>query len=298
MDIHQKKVAPDNHRLKTMVKRSIKQNLRISQKRKLWKERRSQQSGDNSVTKELKQIVGSGKPTGSLLKETIAVSVTISIACKIDSRILLRALLRGRMREMRREPEVPVARVPAEECFDCPARITSKELAKVHFLNNGTFQYACSTSPKVVADLERSAQMRIARLKNSLADRGSQKNGDKSAVGMLKRNAQHQRTRRAILDAYASNTRQLWLRISGYGADEVFIDFTEEHKHAETNPTCKIHESYCASRWHSRPTSIAWNDLPKWSPSALPQYLKIRGSVSRRDGMARAMCPWSSVEAG
>ena len=29
MEIHQKKAEPDNHRLKTMVKRSIEQNLRI-----------------------------------------------------------------------------------------------------------------------------------------------------------------------------------------------------------------------------------------------------------------------------
>ena len=29
MEIHQKKLGPDDHRLKTMVKRSIEQNLRI-----------------------------------------------------------------------------------------------------------------------------------------------------------------------------------------------------------------------------------------------------------------------------
>ena len=29
MEIHQKKAGPDNHRLKTMVKRSIEQNLRM-----------------------------------------------------------------------------------------------------------------------------------------------------------------------------------------------------------------------------------------------------------------------------
>ena len=33
---------------------------------------------------------------------------------------------------MHREPEVPEERVPVEECFDCPARITSKELAPIH----------------------------------------------------------------------------------------------------------------------------------------------------------------------
>ena len=31
------------------------------------------------------------------------------------------------MREMRREPEVPEARVPVVECLDCRASITSKE---------------------------------------------------------------------------------------------------------------------------------------------------------------------------
>ena len=33
----------------------------------------------------------------------------------------------------------------------------------------------------------------------------------------------------------------------GWGAAEVFIDFAEELKHAETNPTCEIHQGYCAS---------------------------------------------------
>ena len=31
------------------------------------------------------------------------------------------------------------------------------------------------------------------------------------------------------------------LRISGYGAAEVFIDFAEELKHTETNPMCSTH---------------------------------------------------------
>ena len=35
------------------------------------------------------------------------------------------------------------------------------------------------------------------------------------------------------------------LRISGHDAAEVYSP--EEHEHAETNPTCKIHEGYCAS---------------------------------------------------
>ena len=74
------------------------------------------------------------------------------------------------------------------------------------------------------ADFGKSALMRIARLKNSLAKR-SKRNGDKSAVAMLKK--------------YTT----IGLRISGYGAAEVFIDFSEELKHTETNPMCKIHKS-------------------------------------------------------
>ena len=70
---------------------------------------------------------------------------------------------------MRREPEVPEDKVPVVDCFDCRARITSTELAPIHSVGNGTLQNACSTRPRVVADLGKSALMRIARLMNSLA---------------------------------------------------------------------------------------------------------------------------------
>ena len=49
------------------------------------------------------------------------------------------------------------------------ARITSKELAPIHSVKNGILQKACSTSPRMDADLGKSAIMRIARLKNSPA---------------------------------------------------------------------------------------------------------------------------------
>ena len=70
---------------------------------------------------------------------------------------------------MHREPEVLEARVPVEECFDCPARITSKEIAPLHSVKNGILQNACSTSPRMDAGLVKSALMRIARLENSMA---------------------------------------------------------------------------------------------------------------------------------
>ena len=64
------------------------------------------------------------------------------------------------------------------------------------------------------------------------------------------------------------------LRISGYGAAEVFIDFAEELKHTEANPMCSIHQSRIASRQHSRPKTIAWSNLPRGSSSAQPQCTK------------------------
>ena len=73
------------------------------------------------------------------------------------------------MKRKRRKHEVPEEEVPVEECFDGHARITSKELAPIQSVKNGTLQNACSTRPRVVADLVKSALMHIARLMNSLA---------------------------------------------------------------------------------------------------------------------------------
>ena len=82
LEIHQKKIGPDYHRLKTMVK---KVSSRIYEMRILMPETEIMRQtpwsiiqGQNSVHKEFLEIVGSGSPTGSVLEETIAVSATIS----------------------------------------------------------------------------------------------------------------------------------------------------------------------------------------------------------------------------
>ena len=89
LETHQKKLEPDDHRLKTMVKRSIEQEVRNK---------------------------NFGNRNG---------------------------------REKHREPEVPEEKVPMVECIDGLARITSKELAPIHFVKGGTLQNACSTRPRV-----------------------------------------------------------------------------------------------------------------------------------------------------
>ena len=81
MEIYQKKAGPEYHRLKTMVKKYraestdeefLKPETGIMRQAPLSRIR-----GQNSVNEELWDIVGSGKPTGSVLKETTAVSGTI-----------------------------------------------------------------------------------------------------------------------------------------------------------------------------------------------------------------------------
>ena len=71
------------------------------------------------------------------------------------------------MSENHREPEVPEVRVPVVECLDGLARITLKEIAITHFVKNGTLQNACSTRPRVVVGLGKSAHSHIVRLMNS-----------------------------------------------------------------------------------------------------------------------------------
>ena len=78
------------------------------------------------------------------------------------------------MSENHREPEVPEEEVPVVECLDGPARITLKELAPIHSVKSGTLQNACSTRPRVVADLVQSAHSHIVRLMNNL-EKGSKR---------------------------------------------------------------------------------------------------------------------------
>ena len=82
---------------------------------------------------------------------------------------------------MHREPEVPEERVQVVEWLDGPARIPSKELAPIHSVKSGTLQNACSTSPRMDADMVKSARMHIFRLMKNLA-KSPKKNDDKSAV--------------------------------------------------------------------------------------------------------------------
>ena len=141
--------------------------------------------GQNSVDKEFLEIVGNGKPTGSVLKETIAVSVTMSISVqKWHSRILLRDLLRSRMREMHREPEVPGERVPMVECLDGMQGLPQMNLHQF---------ILWKVAPSRMLVLQDQEWLQIWRTcsyaNRQVAEQPSKrstKNGDKSALALLK----------------------------------------------------------------------------------------------------------------
>ena len=145
--------------------------------------------------------------------------------------------------------EVPEARVPVVECLDGFARITSKELC--------TNSFCEKWHPPVCLFYKSENGCRFGekcfflhRQVEEQPSKRSKKNGDKFAEAMLKKHEQHHRTERPVVYAYSSNTRQAGCVFHpGYGgAAEVFIDFTEELRHTETDPMCNIHRSRCTSR--------------------------------------------------
>ena len=174
MEIHQKKAETDYHRLKTMVKRSIEQNLRMKnfetgngnfetsvvvknqgarkrEQRSLgdcwqWKANGQCSEGDNCSFRH--DINKRGKVTPSNPSPNSFMQQNERNASRTRS---------------------PRGKSPSGRILDGLAGTTSKELAITHFVKGGTLQNACSTSRRMDADLGNSAFMRIARLTNSLA---------------------------------------------------------------------------------------------------------------------------------
>ena len=71
------------------------------------------------------------------------------------------------------------------ECFDCFARVTSKERAPNHSVRSDTFQNACSTSRRMGCRFGEKSSYAHRQVEEQ-PDKRSKKNGDKSAVAMLK----------------------------------------------------------------------------------------------------------------
>ena len=126
----------------------------------------------NQVTKQrgqrILEIVGNGSPTGSVLKETIVVSATMSISVeKLHHQIRLRILSCRQNERKSSRTRSPRGKSPSGRMSRWPCKDYLKGLAKTRFVKSGTLQNACSTRPRVVVGLGKSAHTHIVRLMNS-----------------------------------------------------------------------------------------------------------------------------------
>ena len=173
LETHQKKLGPDYHRLKAMVKRSIEQEIRNKnfgnrngnyQRNAVVKNQGTKQRGQ--------RILGDcwqWETNGQCVKgDNCSFRHDITKRGKITpSNPSPNSFMQQNERKNIENPEAPEERVRVVECFDGLARITLEELAITHSVKNGTLQNACTTRPRVVVVLGRSAHSHIVRLMNS-----------------------------------------------------------------------------------------------------------------------------------
>ena len=172
LETHQKKLGPDYHRLKTMVKRSIEQDIRNKNSgARNGNYEKNAVVKNQGIKQRVQRILGDcwqWETNGQCVKgDNCSFRHDINKRGKVHHPIRLLILSCSRVSENHREPEVPEEKVPVVESLDVLARITSKELAITHFVKSGTLQNACSTRPRVVVGLEKSAHTHTVRLMNS-----------------------------------------------------------------------------------------------------------------------------------
>ena len=178
LETHQKKLGPDYHRLKTMVKRSIEQDIR------------SKNFGIRNGNYEKN---ANGKPTGSGLKETIAVSATILISVeKLQHQFRLRILSCSRMSEKSSRIRSPRGKSPSGRMSRWPCKDYLKGTCNNSFCekwhppeclfyktkSGGRFGEKCSYAH---------------RQADEQPTKRSKKKDDKSAVAVLKKGDWHER---------------------------------------------------------------------------------------------------------
>ena len=168
LEIHQKKLGHGFHRMKNMVKRSIEQEIRnknfVAQNGNYEKNAVVKNQGTKNSWRLL--AMGNRRPVFQRRQLQFPSRYRINVE-KLHHQIRLRILSCSRMSENHRGPEVPEEKVPVVECLDGFARIISEELAMTHVVKSGTLQNACSTRPRVVVGLGKSAHMHTVRLMNS-----------------------------------------------------------------------------------------------------------------------------------
>ena len=158
MEIHQKKAGPDYHRLKTMVKRSIQQNLRI----KNFEVR----NGNNGTSAAVKNHVVKQREQRTLGD---CWQWQANGQCSKGDNCSFRHDMnkRGKMTPSNPSPNSimqqndrnasrtrsPRGKSPSGGMSRWPCKDYLKEPAPIHSVKSGILQNVCSTRPRVDADL-------------------------------------------------------------------------------------------------------------------------------------------------
>ena len=174
MEIHQKKTGPDYHRLKTMVKRSIKQNLRMKNF-----EARNGHFETSAVVKNQRMKQREQRSLGHNWQWKANGQCSKGDTCSFRHDIKKRAKSTqpnlspsSSMRQNERNASrtrCPRGKSPSGRMARLPCKDYLKGTCTTPFCEKGILQNACSASPKRDADLGKRALTHTARLTNSVA---------------------------------------------------------------------------------------------------------------------------------
>ena len=233
MEIHQKKLEPDYHRLKTMVKRSIEQNSRMKNF-----EARNRNYERNAVVKNQGTKQRGQRILGDCWQWEDDGQCSEGDNCSFRHDVNKRgkvtpsnpspsSFMQQNERNASRTRS-PSGKRPSGRKSRWPCKDYLKGTCTNSFCEKWHLPDTCSTSPRVGADLDEQPSKR------------SKKNGDKSAVAMVKKHESYDRTERPVVYD-SSSTRQLGSVFQDMEPPKSVVNLTDELRHAETNPTCEIH---------------------------------------------------------
>ena len=191
LETHQKKLGPDYHRLKTLVKRSIEQEIRNKNFGARNGNFEKNAVVKNQGTKQrVQRILGDcwqWETNGQCAKgDNCSLRHDMNKRGKVNHQIRLRILSCSRMSENHRGPEVPEVRARVVECRDGLARIILEELAITHFFKRWHPPECLFYKTKSGCRFGEKCSF-AHRQVDELPTKRSKSNNDKSAVAMLKK---------------------------------------------------------------------------------------------------------------
>ena len=294
---HQKKLEPDNHRLKTLAKGSIEQEIRNKNFEIRNGNFEKNATVKNQGTKQRVRDNCSFRHDINKLDKVTSSNPSPNSFMQQDER------KSSRTRSPRgRSPSGTMSRWP---CKDYLGRTCSNSFCEkwhppeclLYKTTSGCrFWERCSHAHRQV---------------DEQPTRRSKTNNDKSAVAMLKKGDWQERElvtdechdrpgkpgkRSVSSKRRSSDTRQLGCVFQEMTPPKSILQKSTDMP--KTIQRVKFTKVIARHTKNSRPISFVRIHLPRWTSSAQLQRSKIWGSVSRKDRVAKARCPRSSVEAG